>query len=111
MTLIAIVIIYDRFIYVGTSTCRRWICPLLLLKGSRALKRASTPTIRSTEEGQERNPFLLLTFSDMKKNKIEGTYCVPHDNVDIGAEGVVNMLCNIEIHKITEMVIHIYTCK
>ena len=37
------------------------------------------------------------------------TYCVPHHNVHICAEGIINVLSNIKIDEITEVVIHVNT--
>ena len=36
------------------------------------------------------------------------TYRVPHYDVDISTESVVDMLCDVQVHKVTEMVVHIY---
>ena len=37
------------------------------------------------------------------------TYRVPHDNLSILAERIVQMLRHVQINEITEMVIHVYT--
>lgn len=39
-----------------------------------------------------------------------GTHRVPHDDVDIGAEGVVYVLGDVEVDKVTEMVVHVHPC-
>lgn len=35
------------------------------------------------------------------------TYGVPHDDVHIGAEGIIHVLSNVEIDEIAEVVIHV----
>lgn len=37
------------------------------------------------------------------------TYSIPHNNVDISAESVGNMLSDVKIHKVTKMMVHIDT--
>ncbi len=39
------------------------------------------------------------------------TYCVPHDNVYVTAEGIVEVLRDVEVDKVTEMMVHIHSCK
>lgn len=41
--------------------------------------------------------------------KAQQTYSIPHDYVDISAEGIINMLRNIKIDEITEVMVHINT--
>lgn len=41
--------------------------------------------------------------------KAEQTYSVPHDYVDISTEGIIDMLGNVKIDKITEVMVHINT--
>lgn len=40
----------------------------------------------------------------------QSTYRIPHDNVDVCAEGVVDVLRYVEIDKVTEVVVHVHTC-
>lgn len=37
-----------------------------------------------------------------------GTHRVPHDDVDIWAEGVVDVLGYVEVNEVTEVVVHVY---
>lgn len=39
-----------------------------------------------------------------------GTHRVPHDDVDIGAEGVVDVLGDVEVDKVTEVMVHVHPC-
>lgn len=41
--------------------------------------------------------------------KAQQTYSVPHDYVDISTEGIIDMLGNVKIHKITEVMVHVNT--
>lgn len=36
-------------------------------------------------------------------------HSVPHDDVHISAESVVDVLCHIQIHKVTEMMEHVHS--
>lgn len=39
------------------------------------------------------------------------TYCVPHDDVYVTAEGIVEVLRDVEVNKVTEMMVHVHSCK
>lgn len=59
---------------------------------------------------ERQNAVINILISFFLKKKAP-TYSVPHDNVDIHAEGVDNMLGDVKIYKITKMVVHINTCE
>lgn len=39
------------------------------------------------------------------------TYCIPHDNVNICGKGIIQVIGCIQIHKVTEMVVHVHSYK
>lgn len=39
------------------------------------------------------------------------TYCVPHDNAYVTAEGIVEVLGDVEVNKVTEVMVHVHSCK
>lgn len=40
---------------------------------------------------------------------LQSTHRIPHDDVDVCAEGVVDVLRYVEIDKVTEVVVHVHT--
>lgn len=41
---------------------------------------------------------------------VQSTHRIPHDNVDVCAEGVVDVLRYVEVDKVTEVVVHVHPC-
>lgn len=54
-----------------------------------------------------RNIFILPSTETVVQ-ETSGTHRVPHDDVDIWAEGVVDVLGYVEVNKVTEVVVHVH---
>lgn len=39
------------------------------------------------------------------------TYRIPHEDIDVSAEGVVDVLGNVQVDKVTEVMVHVHPCE
>lgn len=62
------------------------------------------------------SPYFLHLFNRLRSVKLRWaaeycTYCVPHEDFDVSAEGVVDVLGNVQVDKVTEVMVHVHPCE